>query len=231
MNSLFRSVAYAREHDIEIEVVIVMDRSDAKTCRYYSRYSEAEIKFDRVDFGDLGLTRNHGVSLSSGKYIAFLDEDNLFGKKWLHHAFQYLEGVDRSIIVHPEFHVVFGAKRLIWHQISSTAKNFSFENLLEANWWDSVCMAKKDIFVKYPYETTTQGVGFGFEDWHFNCQTLADGIEHHVVPCTVHFLRIKDSGSLLEYTLKTNRLIRPTKLFEPDRFSSLLDAKNTSVSA
>jgi len=34
------------------------------------------------------------------------------------------------------------------------------------------------------YQTTMKTRGFGFEDWHFNCVTLADGIEHRPVPGT-----------------------------------------------
>ena len=98
--------------------------------------------------------------------------------------------------------------------MSSCDSRFRIENLLEFNYWDAVCVARREIFLKYPYESTTQNPGFGFEDWHFNCQTLAENIEHYVVPDTVHFLRAKLSGSLLECSKQKNRLMGPTKLLK-----------------
>lgn len=35
------------------------------------------------DFYDLGFTRNFGVKLSSGKYIKFLNGDNLYCQNWI----------------------------------------------------------------------------------------------------------------------------------------------------
>jgi hypothetical protein len=229
MNSLLRSSEYSRKDSIQTEIIVVLDRADKKTEEYFAEYMDPPFQIHHVDFGDLGLARNSGVLFSSGKYIAFLDADNLFGQDWLSKAFLFLEMSQRDIIVHPEYHVVFGRNNLIWHQISSSSPEFRFSNLIEFNYWDAVCVTKRDILLKYPYESTTQSLGFGFEDWHFNCQTLADGIEHIIVPGTVHFLRTKESGSLLEYSLQTHRLIRPSKLFDSTIFSAMLTEKNDSI--
>jgi hypothetical protein len=133
-------------------------------------------------------------------------------------AYQYLETREKDVVVHPQYHIMFEGKNMIWQQIGSCDPRFHADDLMEANHWDAVCVAKRELLVKYPYETP----GFGLEDWHFNCQTIADGIEHHVVPETVHFLRAKRVGSLLAYANETNRLIRPTKLFDLPKFSEIL---------
>lgn len=222
MRSLFRAIEYASLRGITSEIVIVMDKPDEKTRKYFSRYENSELLLETVDFGDLGLTRNFGVKLSSGKYITFLDDDNLYCQNWIYKAVRYLEESNNDVIVHPEYHIAFGAENLIWRQISSNDSNeFNAANLIEYNSWDAVCATKKEILLKYPYQTTTAGEGFGFEDWHFNCETLAAGIEHHVIPGTVHFLRKKKSGSLLGNTYEENRILRPNKLFEPAVFSSM----------
>ena len=226
MRSLFRSAEYAQEEGISIEIIVVMDKPDINTLAYFSLYENSKIIIKVVEFGDPGLSRNYGVEISSGKYVYFLDADNLVGRDWLYKAYQYLEGSNKDIIVHPEYHIVFEAKNIIWCQLSSFGTDFYIEDLMEYNYWDTVCGAKRDILLKYPFERTSTDSGFGYEDWHFNCQTLADGIEHHVVPETVHFLRTKKIGSRLAYDNQANRLIRPTRLFDPNIFSSMLAEKN-----
>jgi glycosyltransferase involved in cell wall biosynthesis len=129
--------------------------------------------------------------------------------------------------VHPEYHIVFDAKNLIWRQLSSSDVKFHIEDLFEFNHWDTVCAARKEILSEHSFESTDTDSGFGFEDWLFNCQTLAEDIEHHVVPNTVHFTRVKKTGSRLAYDNQSDRLIRPTKLFEPVRISRMLEEENS----
>ncbi|MBI5194537.1 MAG: glycosyltransferase [Nitrospirae bacterium] len=228
MRSLFISVKDAKEKGLSTEIIVVMDRPDENTLDYFSKYDDSEITAVSVDFGDLGLSRNYGGNISSGKYIFFLDSDNLFGKEWLYKTFRYLEDSDKEIIVHPEYQILFESKDAVWHQLSTLDPNFFLEDLIEFNYWDAVCALKKETLSKYPYESTTQTPGFGYEDWYFNCQTIADGIEHHVVPETVHFRREKKSGSLLEFTKQSHRVIRPSKLFEYTHFSGLIQQERNS---
>jgi hypothetical protein len=210
---------------LAIEVVIVMDRPDRATEKYFSGHKNSGIIIKPADFGDLGLSRNFGISLASGKYIAILDADNLIAGNWLYNSFMYLQQCGKDIVAHPEYQMVFEAKNFVFRQISSTDERFRAENIIEFNYWDAVCVTKKDIFMECPYEGTTQSQGFGFEDWHWNCQTLASGVEHHVVPGTVHFMRMKRSGSLLALTKETNRIIRPSLLFDPATFSAMIAAE------
>ena len=222
MRSLFRAIDYANLNGLTSEIVIVMDRPDEKTRKYFSRYKKADFPLVTVDFGDLGLTRNFGVKLSSGKYITFLDDDDLYCKNWIYESVRSLEESNDNVIVHPEYHIAFGADNFIWRQVSSNNKNeFNAVNLIEYNAWDAVCATTREILLKYPYQTTTAGEGFGFEDWLFNCETLSAGIEHVIVPGTVLFVRIKKSSSLLGNTHKENRILRPNMLFEPAVFSSI----------
>lgn len=231
ISSLFRSLAYAAKNGITTEVIIVLDKPDQQTLDYFSRYADSKIKLSHVENGDLGLSRNHGVSLASGKYIAFLDADNLFAKDWIYRAVNFLSLYPPNIVVHPEYHVIFEGNNLVWKQISSSDRNFKLDNLIENNYWDAVCAGHRDVFIRFPYETTMKSPGFGFEDWHFNCQTLAGGICHFVVPDTVHFLRVKKNGSLLAYTVQTNRMIRPTKLFESSVLTPLIKGKTPNNQA
>ena len=222
MCSVFRSVAYANKKGVNAEIVIVMDKPDVKTEEYFSRYKEPGLLIKTVNFGDLGFTRNFGVGVSSGRYIAFLDADDLFGQNWVYESFKYLENNGNDIIAHPEYDVTFEAKNVIFRQTSSCSPDFKAEKLIEYNFWSALCTSKKEILLRYPYDATTFNHGFGFEDWHFNCETLAAGIEHRIVPGTVIFRRKKEIDSLLESSDRLNRIVRPTSLFEPLKFKSVM---------
>ncbi len=223
MSSLSRARRYASEKGLKTETAIVLDKPDRATVDYFSSHSDSDVLQLKVEFGDPGLSRNFGISHVSGSYVAILDADNLIAKNWLYDAFRYLEGKGKDVVAHPEYQMLFENENLVFRQISSIDPEFSVSNIIEYNYWDTVCVAKREIFLKHPYEETTGGNGFGFEDWHWNCQTLADGIEHHVVPGTVHFMRMKRSGSNFSLHVGTNRIIRPSALFDPGRFSQMLE--------
>lgn len=214
MRSLERSISHARKSGLLVETIIVLDRPDQITTEYFCRYTADDIQVTKVDFGDLGLARNHGVELSMGRNIAILDADDLFCLNWLISACRYLDKYPGQVIVHPEYHLVFESELMLWQLIPSDASDFSFLGLLEYNFWSSVCMARREVFFQFPYTPTTVSDGFGFEDWHFNCETLAAGIGHHIVRETVHFLRRKRTGSLTVESNNANRVVRPSKLFE-----------------
>ncbi len=223
LKSALRSVAYALKKGVRCQVMVVQDRADEKTKEFLKAYSDSGIVFKSVDFGDLGLTRNYGVQKASADYIAFLDADNLFGKRWLFDAFNYCTNHEKPLVLHPEYLVVFEAENHIWRQISSNHPQFRMGNFLESNYWDATCFAKKKILGEFPYHSTMATKGFGYEDWHFNCETFSAGIAHHVVPDTVLFLRKKITGSLLAFTNQTHRMIRPTKLLDPAVFKTMVN--------
>lgn len=225
MRSLFRAEQYAAERGLSVETVIVLDRPNQATIDYFATYNGSGLLIRTADFGDLGLSRNFGISFASGRYVGILDADNLIAHNWLFESFVFLQKNIKVIIAHPEYQVVFEKRNFVFRQISSTDDMFRIANIIEYNYWDAVCVTRREIFLKRPYESTTQSQGFGFEDWHWNCQTLSDGIEHHVVPGTVHFMREKKSGSLLSHSRETNRIIRPSRLFEPAIFSRMIEAE------
>ncbi|MFZ2196832.1 MAG: glycosyltransferase family A protein [Thermodesulfovibrionales bacterium] len=225
MRSVSRARQYARDLGLETEVIIVLDRPDQATTYYFSAYEGPDILKLKADFGDPGLSRNFGVAHSSGRFISIVDADNLIAKNWLNDTCCYLDDTEREVVAHPEYQMLFENENLVFRQISSTDPAFSISNTIEYNYWDTVCVARKDIFLRHPYEETTGGPGFGFEDWHWNCQTLADGIEHHVVPNTIHFMRMKKNGSNFRYHVGTSRIVRPSRLFDPAIFSRELRAE------
>jgi len=109
--SLRQAIEQSERSGIRVETVIVLDRPDVVTEELMQRYCEstANTRVLNVDHGDLGLSRNSGVAAAQGKWIAFLDADDLWGRTWLSAAFNAAENDPRPIVWHPELSVLFGS--------------------------------------------------------------------------------------------------------------------------
>lgn len=228
MASLFRGVRYAAAKGLIAEILVILDRADAKTRDFFNAPAFASVRKEAVDFGDLGLTRNFGIARCRAPLAAFLDADDLIGENWFHRAHAMIAGRRDEVVVHPEYAICFEAENLLWRQLSSTAPGFRAADLIENNHWVATCMAQTDTFRRFPYQPTTSVAGFGYEDWHFNCETLAAGIPHLVAPDTVFFLRKKRSGSLLAQTNHYRRVVRPSTFFKPDVFRRFAASRPSS---
>lgn len=170
------------------------------------------------------MTRNWGLSKASAPVVAFVDADNLIGETWLFKARSFLSARREEVIIHPEYVLSFEAEDCIWRQISSEHPRFRAGDFIENNYWDATCVANTELLRRFPYQSTMATRGYGYEDWHFNCETLAAGVPHLVVPDTVLFLRKKRSGSLLAQTHQHRRVIRPSDLFRPNVFRRFISS-------
>jgi len=111
--------------------------------------------------------------------------------------------------------VTFEAETALWWQTSSDEATFDSACMLVTNPWNACSFASREVYLQTPYARARPGEsGFGFEDWHWNCETLSKGNAHLVVPDTVHYVRKKSSGSLNNAHSSQDALIPPTSLFD-----------------
>lgn len=225
--SVFRSINYASKKGVNIEVILHMD-SPSKRLLAYIEASEykRKMKIYKNNFKDLGLSRNFAFRKALGKYIAFIDGDDLFCEDWLYKAFTYMEKLGNENILHPEYFVNFEAKNLIWRRISSTDPNFRYGALMYFNPWDATIFLNKSILQKCVFKKLTEESGFGYEDYAYSCDTLAINIQHLVVPETVVFVRAKKTGSLLMSRSSIYSILPATKLFDKEILRSFIEEKN-----
>ena len=73
LDSLKRAVALAEKAGFQVETLAVLDRADALTREVVKSNGPDRLRLEDVDFGDLGLARNHGAAKAQGHYVAFLD--------------------------------------------------------------------------------------------------------------------------------------------------------------
>lgn len=220
LRSLARTVRHAQSRGRSVEVVVVLDRGDARTrdlAREALTGSGTLGGVDRgvlleVDNGDLGSSRNDGVAATTAPVVGTLDGDNLVSENWIHEAATTVEQASTTVVVHPSYVVIFEGRQKLWPVQASTDETFRPELLYAVNYWDAFCMARREVFETHPYVNTHEGTGLGPEDWHWNCTTLGAGIDHVRAADTVLFYRAKRRGSLAERHIGSRSLLPPTEL-------------------
>ena len=213
LESLVNATREAMDAGMSCEVLAVLDRSDAATSEVVARYAErVTLRVEATDFGELAAARNHAVGRAEGEFIGFLDADDLWCRSWLVAAGRAAER-EPSAIFHPALNVIFGSRRLLMVHPDMGDRHVAIDSLRSVNYWTSLSFASREIYGRFPYRPNRLDQGFGFEDWAWNCETIAAGLKHRAVPETTHFIRSKPADSLREQTVARGCLRSKTDLF------------------
>jgi glycosyltransferase involved in cell wall biosynthesis len=211
LRALERVVRHAESRGRSVEVVATLDRTRddvlrAIVARWSARFSAFHTH--EVDLGDPALSRNWAVGRARGRYVATHDGDNLYGLTWFAKALDFLEGRPRCI-AHPHLIWLFQHRHLFWVQEPVV----ELADFLRLNPWDTVCMAAREVFESVPYRPATQALAY--EDWAWNCDTVAAGFEHAFVPETVVAKREKPVEESNEGAwIRARKTVHPNPLFE-----------------
>ncbi|HVX14557.1 MAG TPA: glycosyltransferase family A protein [Pirellulales bacterium] len=217
VRSAQRCFEHAAERGIRCELVAILDRPDTATVEYFWEKRSQFAVVEETDFGDPGLARNRGAEFARGDWIAFLDADDLFSRGWLTKAHATATGCGKAVVVHPEYNIWFVGETWLVPQVAWPSGEWSALDMLQQNPWSTLCFCPRELVAReVPFSATDEANGFGYEDWHWHCQTMARHIPHLVASETVHFIRRKESGSRLRGHQTGGCVIRPTRLFDDD---------------
>lgn len=218
--ALARAVEEALAHDVLVEVVGVLDRADTSTTEVFATWlrpdgpigAKAETRVVETEHGDPGEARNTGIRSSRAPWVCVLDADNLPTRTWLADAHRRAMGHGAPCVVHPEHLVIFGERWQAWPQLPQDHPGFRVQNFYDRTYWDTFCLAAREVFDAVPYAATSAAAGLGPEDWHWGMETVHAGYGHVVAPGTALLYRVKASASIQEGHDEARSLLPPSTL-------------------
>ena len=194
--SVRRAIKPLTAKNVTTEIIIHADNPKPQTTKYLNvnKASLADTLIFTNSFGDLGSSRNFAVNKAHGKYITFIDADDLVSEQWYIRAYEFLEAhAFGEYIAHTESTVEFGSSDNVI--IKHGEINKATDTLLSvfANRWNSIIMAPRELLIEEPYAPNSPG--YGYEDWHLNCRFINKNIHNVLIPETAIFVRRKDTES------------------------------------
>lgn len=215
VRSIKRAASCAEQFGLSVEFVFVLDRPTPETMCYVesSPVIDPGSKLISADLGDAGLARNLGVKHAEGEYIAIHDGDDLTSENWLLRAYE-LNRLDRRYVVHPEVTVGFDQKTYVVYHPDQRLRDLAEVDIVFENCWPYICFSRRETFLEIPYTATPKSSGFGYEDWHWNCQVMASGFIHTLALGTVFLNRLKESGSRFVEQSTRNTIIPHSALLD-----------------
>lgn len=221
LHSIERCRKYAEAAGITTEYIWVLDDVNDETRDVLIAHPAASgnVKILEVSHRDAGSSRNFGIQAARGTAVAILDGDDYFSTNWIERAWFYLNEYGDQAILHPEFVVNFGMQAAYCWQVDQAGQYYKQDGLLVSNYWTAWTFAKRSIFLTCPYlETRPLQTGFGYEDWHWNCDVIAAGFEHRLAWGSVGFYRRKKVSRVTSETA-LGAIIPPTTLFARNSIS------------
>jgi glycosyltransferase involved in cell wall biosynthesis len=212
LNSIRNARKHAEAAGISVQCVVTLDRSDDATRKMLADHpliEEGDI-VDRVEYGDLGLSRNHGIALSSGEYVLTLDGDDYYSENFI--AAMVAEAAkDKNSAVFPEFVFCFGDEHYCYRLGGPADPDENSYGLFSRHHFASRVAAHRSVFERVRYAACPKG--FGFEDWHWACEARAENITLKQAAGTVLFYRRRFDAMYQVYA-REHALIPPSRFFE-----------------
>ncbi|MGE6332033.1 glycosyltransferase family 2 protein [Stenotrophomonas sp. NPDC077659] len=216
LRSYLQSRQQARAAGSRVQFVLVLDNADEQTTvivRGHPDLTGDELIL-ATSFGDPAMARNMGIERADGTFVCILDGDDLISRDYLQRHLDAAANAPARSVLHAEVVASFGKWDGFGTQIDQRSMSFSPDMLLNANPWISAVFARREVFSEVPYVACRPDqTGYGYEDWHWSCQTVAAGFEHLTVPHTAYFYRIKQAGSVNANSTAVQAVMPPSDLF------------------
>lgn len=196
LRSIYQATTALNADNITFELILHVDNPDSATEDYIANSQLLENVFVyRNSFGDPGAARNFSIKKAKGKYITFIDADDLMSPNWLIKAYNDLESrAYGQYVAHTEATLEFGDFTGIVQKHSEINKDTDALLSVWAGRWNAVIFAPSSIFKRIDYPINSPG--YGFEDWLFSCLLIWNDVHNIVIPETVIFVRRKSTDSV-----------------------------------
>jgi glycosyl transferase family 2 len=228
MRSAELAVSEARSRGYTVETIVGLDNATPATHDYFHQARFDHWERWEMHEGDLGRVRNAIVPRTKGRYIAFLDADDLFSENWLAEGVAALDAAVESgerAIAHPELNVIFDGSKAILQNVDSSSTLFTPYLLYVRNCYDSLCMSPREAHLAVPYVDRDIPNGLSYQDWQYAIETLSRGWRHLVVNDTIIFKRRREF-SLVAESNSRNSIVRALPEMAIDRVRTLAAAES-----
>uniref|UniRef100_UPI003567A8D6 glycosyltransferase family A protein n=1 Tax=Aquicoccus sp. TaxID=2055851 RepID=UPI003567A8D6 len=201
MQAAEASVRYAEAEGFAVERMIVLDFATEECTAFFMQPAFDHWTRVELEQQDLGRVRNEIVPRTSGRYIAFLDADDLFSENWLAEGIRCLDAAaarGERAIAHPELNWLFDGGNSVFAKPTQSDPLFSPHFFYLINYYDSLCMTPRQAHLDIPYVHRDIPNGLSFQDWQFSIETMAAGWEHIIAKDTIIFKRRRDFSLVTE---------------------------------
>ncbi len=195
------AVEAARAAGFTVQTIIALDKATEETTDYFHQPDFDHWERWVMHEGDLGRVRNALVPQTAGRFIAFLDADDLFSENWLAEGLDVLveaEGQGERVIAHPEVNIIFDGGKYLLQNVDQDSPLFTPHFFYARNYYDSLCLTPREAHLEVPYIHRDIPNGLSYQDWQFAVETMAKGWKHVVVPDTIIFKRRRDFSLVTE---------------------------------
>lgn len=217
------AVAAARARGFTVQTIIGLDAPTEATRAYFHQPHFDHWERRTLQERELGRVRNALVPETEGRFIAFLDADDLFSENWLAEGVAALAAAadaGEQVIAHPELNVVFDGQKTITLNIDQGSPLFTPHYLYVRHYYDSLCLAPREAHLAFPYVTRDVPNGLSYQDFQWTIETLAAGWRHLVVKDTIIFKRRRDVSLVTESNVRKS-IVRALPSMAIDRIRDL----------
>ncbi|MEI9806539.1 MAG: glycosyltransferase family A protein [Bacteroidota bacterium] len=159
----------------DFEIVIVDNKSTDNTVEVLQSYLKDErIKlYVQEENYERSSSRNKGMSLATGKYLTFLDSDDILYKDSLEQAHQYaIADPERNIFHHYYETADTTGKPVYSYSFPPAGKNM-LKRLLQGNFLSCIgVFISPEVYKKYTFDENKESLGS--EDWDFWIRVVTD---------------------------------------------------------
>ena len=223
MRSAEVAIARAEEAGLTVERLIGMDNATPACRAYFDNPEHAAWRKIAFSFKDQGKARNALAEAATGRWVAFLDGDDLWSENWLVEAAKTMraaEDAGERAIVHPEINWVFDKNANTIVNMASDDPLFEPRFFYFRNFYDALALAPRQAHLEIPYADRDMPTGYAFEDMQWGVETVAAGYKHRVARDTIIFKR-RRSESQTTRASQRGVVIRPLEAMRIDRVDGL----------
>ncbi|WP_281699511.1 glycosyltransferase family 2 protein [Cetobacterium somerae] len=174
---------------INWELLIVDDCSTDESPKIIKEYSKIDhrIKYLRNEKNSgPAITRNRGLDIAKGKYIAFLDSDDFWDKQKLELQIDFMEKNNLSI-THSDYFFTDCSGKII--KKLETSNEIDYKKLLRGNQFKTMTMMMKKSFIG-----NTKLPNIKHEDYAFFLDLLKKQVVSKKVPNSLAMCRLREKS-------------------------------------